>query len=320
MRDRAPAARRRRGRIGLEQQAAQLPVGVTAEVQPAHRLLARITPLGVGDAADFIQPHFLRNRLLIDFRSESRPSRQNPRQLQRLRAGGVGPGIDQAPLDGCDAVGGCRDLKNEGRQVAAPRHLEGQLGCRAFQHTIRCVRNRDGGGAHDRHGVRPCYAQYGGFFGAIGRPCEPRRNGALQNLQCALTALGRHRVPNSRSEAGSPAVHDHHPLGREQRAVHERPVAGLLDVVGEQALKAGDGAGTGSCQLDDCDVGAGDDRTGAQLIDDFRGHRIRLEARDRGRWSSRKDVAHRSASSAAECPASESHTLAAPRPASASEG
>jgi len=137
---------------------------------------------------------------------------------------------------------GHTDLKDEGRQLAAARHLDRHVVDRCFQHMIRSMRSRDRGSAQDRHGVRPGYSQHGGVFGAIGRPCEPRRNGALQDLKGALTALGRHRVAHSRSEARRPAVDDHHPLGREQRAIHKRPVAGLLDVVGEQALKARDGA------------------------------------------------------------------------------
>src|ERR1051325_10489756 len=73
----------RRGRwIGLKQEPAQVAVGMTTEVQPAHRLLTGITSLCVRHAADFVESHFLRNRLLIDFSAESRPARENARELE----------------------------------------------------------------------------------------------------------------------------------------------------------------------------------------------------------------------------------------------
>src|SRR2546427_357738 len=56
--DRAPPLSGGGGRLGIEQQAAHLPVHVAAKVQSCDRLLAGVAPLRVGHAADLVEPHF----------------------------------------------------------------------------------------------------------------------------------------------------------------------------------------------------------------------------------------------------------------------
>ena len=151
---------------------------------------------------------------------------------------------------------------------------------------------------------------------AIAGARQAGRDRALQNRQSALAAFHRDGEAHPRSKPRRPTVYHDHPLGCEQRTVHERAVARLLDVAGEQALNARDRAFTGSKQVDNPDIGRCNNGAGAQLIDDLGGHRVTLQPRD-GRARRRgKNVAHKSASSPAECPASDSHTNVAPLPSS----
>ena len=143
-----------------------------------------------------------------------------------------------------------------------------------------------------------------GLAGAIGGPGEPGRHRALQDGQRTLPAFQGHGEAHARSKACGPAVHDDHTFWREQRAVHEGSVTRLLDVARQQSLEAGDSPliirppRTG--EIDGCDIGGRHDRTRAQLIDDFRGHGVALEARHGGGRGAGKDVAHSAASSLAE--------------------
>src|SRR2546423_5962968 len=134
----------------------------------------------------------------------------------------------------------------------------------------------------------------------------------LQNSERALATLQRYGEADARAETHRPAVNDDHPLGCEERAVDERAVAGFLDVTGEQALKACDGAGARAHEIDDADVRGRDERTRSQMIHDLRRHIAGSQPGDGGRRSRGEGAGHRSASSAGECPTNESHTSVAP--------
>src|SRR3989442_446528 len=71
----APAGGGGGGRLGVEQEAPQVPVGVPAEVQARHGFLAGVAALGVGDAAQLVVADFLGDRLLVDLGSQTRPPR-----------------------------------------------------------------------------------------------------------------------------------------------------------------------------------------------------------------------------------------------------
>ncbi len=268
-------------------------------MQAAHRLLARVAAFGVRHAADLVEAYFLRDRLLVDFRSESRPARQDPRELEGIGIRRIRTGLHQARSNGLDVIHGRGHLKEERRHVIRPRHLDGPSMCRAFHDVIGGVRNGKAGRAHHRDGMRAGNPQHGRVLRAIRGAGEPRWHGALQDQQRAFAALGRNGVPHARSQARRPAVHDDHSFGREQRAIDERAVARLLEIVRQQALKAGDGALRRPGEIDDADVGARDDRAGPQAVDDLGGHGVLRQPRHRRGWSAGEDVAHKWASSVA---------------------
>ena len=205
-------------------------------------------------------------------------------------------------------------------RIAGPRDLDRRTTHRSFDGVIRPLRDRDACRAHHRNGVRPRDTQHRGFVRTIGGPREPRRDRALQDQHRALTTLCRHGEADPRPGARRPAIDHDHSFGSEQRAVDECAIARVLDIAGEQALQAGDRALSRSRQLNRADLGRRHDSTGAQLIDDFRGHRVPLEPRHRGARRAGKDIAHRPASSPALCPAKELHSSAAPRPSSVRDG
>src|SRR5690606_28807783 len=55
-------------------EAPQLAVGVPAEVQPGDGLLAGVAALGVRDAPDVVEAHFLRQGPVADLGTERRPA------------------------------------------------------------------------------------------------------------------------------------------------------------------------------------------------------------------------------------------------------
>src|SRR4029453_19230103 len=55
---------------GPPNQPAEVPVGVAAEMEPRHRLLAHVASLGVRDPAYLVVPHLLRQGPLVDLRTE----------------------------------------------------------------------------------------------------------------------------------------------------------------------------------------------------------------------------------------------------------
>src|SRR6266699_3379551 len=216
---RAPTRRRRRGRIGLEQQSAELAVGMPPDMQAAHRLLAGIAALGIRHATDFIEAHFLRDRFLVDLRAEPRPPREDARQLQRLRRGVMRAGRTQPCAHRVALVRCETDLEDEGRlrRIAGPRDLYRHTTHRSFDGVARPLRDRDACRAHHRNGVRPRDTQHRGFVRTIGGPREPRRDRALQDQHRALATLRRHGEPHPRPRARRPAI-DRGPLRNAPRA------------------------------------------------------------------------------------------------------
>src|SRR5439155_293097 len=80
------------------------------------------------------------------------------------------------------------------------------------------------------------------------------------------------------ARAGRPAVYDDHPFGGEQRAVHERAVAGELDIVRQQPLEGRDGPGARERHYAGLD--ARHQRAGVQRGDERRRDLTRLDPRD----------------------------------------
>src|SRR2546425_11422159 len=66
VRDGGPAGGGGGGRLGVEQEAPQGPVGVPAEVQPRRGFLAGVAALGAGDAAPLVVANLLWERLILD--------------------------------------------------------------------------------------------------------------------------------------------------------------------------------------------------------------------------------------------------------------
>ena len=81
-----------------------------------------------------------------------------------------------------------------------------------------------------------------GLPGEVGRAREAGRERAGEQLLRGGVSVRRDDEREAVALAQDPGVHHDHPLGREQRAVDQAPVARLLEIVGEQALQAGEGA------------------------------------------------------------------------------
>src|SRR5207245_8480464 len=97
---------------------------------------------------------------------------------------------------------------------------------------------RRGGG--DGEGPRAREAIDSDVGRTVAHACEPRRHGMREDAERAFTPFRGYGVAHRRAESPGPTVHDDHPLGREQRAVHEGAVARLLAVVRGQPPDAPD--------------------------------------------------------------------------------
>jgi hypothetical protein len=79
----------------------------------------------------------------------------------------------------------------------------------------------------------------GGLAGEIGGAREAGRELAGEQVDRGRAARAGHDERERVALAEHPRIHHDHALGREQRAIDQAPVAGALEVVGEQALEAG---------------------------------------------------------------------------------
>jgi hypothetical protein len=84
---------------------------------------------------------------------------------------------------------------------------------------------------------------YGRPIGRVVRYGEPGRETALEDGLDRLAAARRRDQRERRAVARDPRVGHDHALRREHRAVDQALVAGLLQIVGEESLKAGERAG-----------------------------------------------------------------------------
>src|SRR3989441_1083088 len=277
VRDHAPAIGGGGRRLGIEQQAADLAVHVASEMQPRDRLLAGVAALCIRHAPDLVEARFLGDGSVVHLGAEARPAREDAAQLQcrgagRDRAGGLQAGGEQG--------GRCRRdcyLDDERRPFGGPRgfHAVGSRGYAA------------GGGRHleaRRHGhrgrARAGQAIDGYLGGAVAHAGEARGHRARENRQGALAppAVRRDGVAHRGAQPGRPAVHHDHPLGGQQRAIHERAVTGELDVVRQQSLEGRDGPGARERHHSGLDPR--DQRAGIQRGDERRRDVTRLDARD----------------------------------------
>ena len=179
-------------RIRLEEQPTQLSVRVTAEVQAADCFLAGVAALRVRDTADLIEAQLLRDRLLVDFRGESRPPREDPRQLQCRRLAWMRTTAHQPLYHGIAIVRSDRDLKQEGRRLGRAGDFKRYLADGRFEDAIRTMRHRQAGGSHHCRGVCAGDSQDRHVFGAIRRARESRRHRPLQDRQRAVAPFRRH--------------------------------------------------------------------------------------------------------------------------------
>ena len=270
-------------------QPAELAVGVPAEVEPGHRLLARVAALGVGDAPDLVVPHFLRKGPLVDLGAERGPA---PRAA--ARRGGRPPRPATAPAVTSRAIAG----STAGASPTARATNGADLGRQGHRHRAQVAADR----GHPARRFRAAYARlgqhlepvraeqpgHGRLAGEIGRPGEARRQRAGEELDHGPMPAERHDEREAVALPEHPGVHHDHPLGREQRAVHQAPVARLLEIVGEKPLQARQRARPGDPENG---RGGGDDgRPVADLIEpravepeiEIR-HGPKAARRDRGR-------------------------------------
>jgi len=123
VRHHVPAAHRGHRGLRIEHEAAQLPVGVTAEVQPGDGLLTGVAPFRIRHAADLVESDFLRDRLLVHLGTETRPPGQHAEQLEGRRPRGDRASDPQPVCQERRDRGGSGDLENKRRPVAGPRGL-----------------------------------------------------------------------------------------------------------------------------------------------------------------------------------------------------
>src|SRR5206468_13002300 len=113
VRHHAPTFGRSGRRFRIEQQPADLPVHVPAEVQPRDGLLASVAALRVGHPSDLVEPHFLRDRLLVYLGAQPWPAREDAGQLEGRRARGDGAGGGEARRQQVARRRGRRHLQHE---------------------------------------------------------------------------------------------------------------------------------------------------------------------------------------------------------------
>ncbi len=138
--------------------------------------------------------------------------------------------------------------RHERRRLRGQRHRHGTQLPADRHHPRRRLRRPDARLGQHLEAVPAQQPGDGGLAAQVGRAGEAGR-------ELAGEQLGRRGAPGRRHDQREhvalpedPGVDDDHPLGREQRAVDQAAVAGLLEVVREQPLQAGERARPGDAE------------------------------------------------------------------------
>ena len=111
-------------------QAAEVAVGVAAEVQSRDGLLPGVAPLLVRHAAVLVEADFLHQRLLVDLGATAGPAGEDAGGLPLIIGRGAGA-VDGEDLEGVgDGVGGAGDERGEGRRLRRCHHDAVDVGLR----------------------------------------------------------------------------------------------------------------------------------------------------------------------------------------------
>ena len=162
------------------------------------------------------------------------PPRQDAHELERGGIRHEGARGGEAVRERLRFGGGNRDLQGERRALGRMCHLAARVERR--HHAPRGRGERERRGLGDAERARPGEPVDGDVAGLVEDVGETRRHRAREDGQRALAGFVRHGEGHRRAEPSSPAIHQDHPFRREQRAVQERAVSRVLEVVREQSL------------------------------------------------------------------------------------
>ena len=146
--------------------------------------------------------------------------------------------------DRLDRGGEPHGERHERRRLRRQRHRHGAQVAADGGHPARRVRHADPRLGEHLKAVGAEQPGHGGLAGQIGGAGEPRRELTVEELDHGGAAGRRNDQRESVALAEHPGVHHDHALGGEQRAVDQAGVAGLLEVVGQESLQAGERART----------------------------------------------------------------------------